>query len=98
MNKSTNAILTIEKELLDSIQFPKNEVLTEPNLIEDRMAQAKRAMMRGNSPYNSNVKILFEDKEGKKMVETTVWGVTEKYILLKRGMSLPLHRIHEIII
>ena len=98
MNKSTNAIFTIQKESLEKIQFPKQEVLTTPKLIEDRKSQAQRAMARGNSPYNSQVKIVFEDGEGKKIVESEVWGVTAKYLLLKRGMSLPLHRIHEIII
>jgi len=91
-------ITTIQKELLDSIQFPKQEVLSSAKQIEQRTSEAKRAMKLGNSSDNNKVKIVFEDTVGKKMVETTVWGVTEKYILLKRGMSLPLHRIHEIII
>lgn len=44
------------------------------------------------------MKVIFEDAEGIKMVETTVWGVTDKRLLLKRGIMIPLNRVHEIII
>ena len=52
-------------------------------------------MKLGNSK-KFKVHIIFEDKEGLKKVETTIWGVTEKNIILKRGTLIPIHRIHEI--
>lgn len=96
-NIKTTPIPTIQKELIDGIHFPKQEVLKNPEHIKQRRDQAKKAMMLGNGPTNNKVKIVFEDGECKKQVETTVWGVTDRYILLKSGMSLPIHRVHEII-
>ncbi|NNM94831.1 MAG: hypothetical protein HKL88_05125 [Bacteroidia bacterium] len=91
------AITIIEKELIETTHFPSKEVLKTPEQIGQRLTQAKKASTLGNS-VKHKVKIVFEDSEGKKMVETTIWGVTEKYLLLKKGMSVPLCRVHEIII
>jgi len=41
-------------------------------------------------------KILFEDASELKRVETTIWGITDKNIILKRGTIIPIQRIHEI--
>ena len=97
MNILPDLITTIEKELLDTLNFPQEEVLMDTEQINHRKYEAQRATKLGNS-FNDKVKIIFEDAEGLKMVETTVWGVTENYLMLKRGMAIPLHRIHEIII
>lgn len=92
-----NTITTIEKELLQNKHFPPQEVLSEANVITERFSQAKRAMLIGNYLKNK-VKIVFEDMEGKKRIETTVWGLTDTSLLLKGDITLPLHRVHEIII
>jgi hypothetical protein len=68
MNASN--ITTIEKELLDMLHFPKQEVLSGAEKIKLRKDEAKRAMMLGNSSSNHKVKIVFEDTVGMKMVET----------------------------
>src|ERR1700677_4615415 len=93
MNTKTisDRIPTIEKELLQTIHFPKGEVLSDTGMIEHRNCEAQRAMKLGNY-FKDKVKIVFEDVEGIKIVETTVWGVTEGYLMLKRGMMIPLHR------
>jgi hypothetical protein len=83
--------------LLDTIHFPHEEVLSDAERIKERKYNAQRAMKLGNL-YNDKVKIIFEDTEVMKMVETTVWRITDNYLIFKRGMTLPLHRIHEIII
>ena len=98
MNAIPDEITTIQKELIDMLHFPNKEVLSGAEKIKRRKDEAKRAMMLGNSSSNHKVKIVFEDTTGKKMVETTVWGVTDRYMLLKKGMTIPLNRIHEIII
>lgn len=97
MNTMTDAITTIEKELLDTIHFPHEEVLSNSEEIIKRKYNSQRAMKLGNL-YNDKIKIVFEDTECLKMIETTVWGMTDNYLIFKRGMTLPLHRIHEIII
>jgi hypothetical protein len=97
MNMISDTIITIEKEALDTIHFPQQEVLVDTTQIAQRVYEAKRAMKLGNL-FNDKVKILFEDAEGMKMVESSVWGMTDSYLIFKRGTMLPLNRIHEIII
>ena len=92
-----NITTITEQELLHKVNFPIKEVLKNPEEINDRRQSAQRAKKLG-SLSNESVKIVFEDTEGKKMVETIIWGVTDRYLMLKKGMSLPLHRVHEIII
>jgi len=97
MNTLAGTITTVEKELLDRTHFPQQEVLIGNEQINRRNYEAQRAMKLGNS-FKDKVKIVFEDDEGIKIVETTVWGMTDNYLMLKRGTTLPLCRIHEIII
>jgi hypothetical protein len=97
MNTTTDTITIIEKELLDTLHFPQDEVLSDAVLIQYRRYEAQRAMKLGNS-FKDKVKIVFEDAEGLKMIETTVWGMTDSDLIFKKGMMLPLNRIHEIII
>lgn len=92
-----NITTVTEQELLHKVNFPIKEVLKNQEQISDRKQTALRAKKLG-SLSNERVKIIFEDIEGRKMVETTVWGLTDRYLMLKKGMSLPLHRVHEIII
>jgi hypothetical protein len=97
MSTTSDSIMTIEKELLDAINFPQREVLLEEKQISLREYNAKRAIRLGNL-FKDKVKVIFEDTEGMKMIQTTVWGMTERYLIFKRGMVIPLNRIHEIII
>lgn len=97
MNKEIDAITLVEKELIAEMKFPEQEVLSGDEQIHSRQYEAERAMKLGNY-FKDKVKIIFEDNKGLKMVETTIWGVIDKRLLLKRGLMLPLYRVHEIII
>ncbi|HXC03724.1 MAG TPA: hypothetical protein VNZ86_03180 [Bacteroidia bacterium] len=85
----------VEKSMIAGMEFPKGEVLTSAEAIQSRRSIAERAMLLGNN-HKGKVKIIFEDSGGQKQVETTIWSVTEHFILLKTGMSIPLRCIHEI--
>ncbi|HXB11750.1 MAG TPA: hypothetical protein VNZ45_07175, partial [Bacteroidia bacterium] len=63
--------------------------------IEERRSEIEKAIRLGNM-FKGKVKIVFEDSEGMKMVETTVWSLTDKNVLLKNGIPLPIHRVHSI--
>ena len=97
MNLQTEAIALVAKEAIENFHFPETEVLSSSEERAERRYRAEKAMKLGNY-FKDKVKIVFEDVEGIKMVETTVWGVTDKKLLLKRGITVPLSRIHEIII
>lgn len=85
----------VEKEEITKLSFPKEEVLKDTEMQKELKAALDRAMKLGNS-YKGKVKIVFEDSEGLKAVETTIWGVTDKNVLLKQTTLIPIRRILEI--
>lgn len=85
----------IEKEQIQFLTFPKNEVLTEFNDKIDRIHELKRAMVLGNIERHK-VRITFEDIECIKSVETTIWGITDNAVILKNSIIIPLKRILKI--
>lgn len=87
--------VTVEKEHLATLKFPAADVLSEKSDISKRAADIERAMLLGNN-YKGKVKILFHDREGLKQVETTIWGFTDKRVLLKKDLVIPIHCIREI--
>lgn len=95
MDKEVITAVLIEKEEVAKLTFPAEEVLFDKDKIADRTKKMKRAEILGNLE-RSKCKITFEDDEGMKRIETTIWGVGDKNIILKKGMIIPVHRIHEI--
>lgn len=85
----------IEKEKIEGLRFPSTEVLTDKEKILEREMNLKRALTLGNLEH-SKTKIYFEDDTSMKVVETTVWGVTDKRIILKHGVVIPIQRVHSI--
>ncbi len=82
----------IEKEEIKYLHFPKQEVLGNKRDKHDRYLNLRRAMILGNLEHEK-VKIVFADDQGSKKVETTVWGITEKSVILKQSMVIPLERV-----
>jgi len=85
----------IEKEGIENLKFPSHEVLSDKDKITDRRRELDRALSLGNLEH-SKIKIYFEDDRSKKVVETTVWGVTDKRVILKQGLVIPIHRVHSV--
>lgn len=85
-------IKTIEKERIKSLVFPKEEVLERRKDQIDRFLELQRALSLGNLEHQK-VKIIFVDNEGFKKVETTIWGITDKEVILKQATIIPLERI-----
>ena len=82
----------IEKEIISSLSFNSNlKIEQHPMLIE----QIKEATKLGNS-YRRKVSILFQDDQGLKRVDTTIWANGAKYICLKGGVWIPINRIVEV--
>lgn len=82
----------INKEEIKFLQFPKEEVLRSKRERHERCLTLRRAMSLGNLEHEK-VGILFIDNEGFKKVETTIWGVTDKSVILKESTIIPLERI-----
>lgn len=96
MNATFKKPILIDKDAVKDLRFPSEEVLTSPEEIVKRKSELSRALTLGNVHHNK-VKIIFCDHEDCKMIETTIWAVTELRIVLKSGMVIPIHRIIEII-
>lgn len=84
----------IEKEAISKLHFPETDVLEDKKEVEQRDADLDRALTLGNLEH-SKIKIYFEDDHSKKVVETTIWGVTDKRVILKQGIVIPINRIYK---
>ncbi len=85
----------IEKEKIEDLRFPASDVLTDNVEKSERKANLERALALGNLEH-SKIKIYFEDDTSCKVVETTVWGVTDNRVILKQGVVIPTHRIYSV--
>jgi len=85
----------IEKESIVEFSFPKGDVLETEEKRDERQARIEKGMHLGNAS-KGKVKIIFEDVEGMKKVETTIWGFTDKNVILKKTTIIPIRRIHEV--
>lgn len=88
-------IPTIAKEEIQFFHFPKEDILFSKEDKDKRSNNLKFAISLGNLDHQK-VKILFQDVEGVKQTETTIWGVTDRDIILKKGTTIPIHRIIQI--
>ena len=86
----------IEKEEVENLKFPSTDVLNDIEKIGERRSELGRALTLGNMEH-AKIRIYFEDDSSCKVVETTVWGVTDKRVILKQGVVIPINRIHEVI-
>ncbi len=83
----------IEKEEVESLVFP-----SEP--IKSRTPEEQKALIKklhdaeklGNL-FHNKIEIIFQDSEGLKEVNTTIWAVGEDHIVLKKDVFIPIHRI-----
>lgn len=84
----------INKEDIGSLHFPKDDVLLTAEETKERLKKIERAMHLGNNKIK--VKIIFQDVDGKKVVDTSIWGITEQNIILKGTTIIPIRSIYEI--
>ena len=91
----TDGFKIIDKEDIALLKFPKTDVLNDDQEIKTRLGEINRALALGNLEH-SKIKIFFEDSESKKVVDTTVWAVTDKNVILKQGVMIPIHRIFKL--
>lgn len=90
---TTEKVHDTSKEYLYALRFPQEDVMTDKSSKSVRLFCVKRAMRLGNLLKNK-VTIYFKDSQEKLIrIKTTVWGVTQKDVILKKGSTIPLHRI-----
>ena len=82
----------IDKEAVPGLRFPDTDVLSDKEEIKQRAADLQRCLSLGNLEH-SKIKIYFEDDTSPKVVDTTVWGLTDKRVILKQGIVIPINRV-----
>lgn len=93
---ANNHVKFIEKEQIKFLQFPKEDVLYQMKDKANRIVSLRRALALGNLE-REKVKITFVDNEGFKKVETTIWGFTDKEVILKQGTIIPVARVYNVV-
>ncbi len=89
-------IMLVPKEHLPGIiSLNPIDVLETDQERKYRARMLYMAMILGNG-YKSKVKITFESIDGPRKVETTVWATTDKSVMLKGGISLPVSTIFSV--
>lgn len=86
------AVSRIEKEDIKDLSFFNHEVLDNQDAIRLRNSMLQRAQRLGNE-FKGKVIIQFVATDGPHEVHTTVWDVTNDYITLKGGVSIPISSI-----
>lgn len=95
-NKIMSDFQLIEKEEVASLKFPDKDVMSDKDDVIQRKLDLERALTLGNLEH-LKIKIFFEDDSSKRVTETTVWGITADEVILKKGVVIPIKRIHKII-
>lgn len=95
MEKNKMVFERIEKEKIAELKFPEEDVLPDENERKDRWYELQRATTLGNLD-KIKFKIYFIDDTSPKYTETTIWGLTDKRVILKQGIMIPVARIFQI--
>lgn len=86
-------IETVEKEVIPTLHFPQEDVLTDKAQLARRRADAERASRLGNN-HHGKPDIFFQTADGQiKRVQAAVWGAHTDYLTLKAGIMLPLRAV-----
>jgi hypothetical protein len=87
----------IEKEIIPNLLFPSKPIDRSKDEMKKLVLKLKRSMILGNID-RTKMRIIFEDNEGIKEVRTTIWAVGDKNIVLKKGVTIPINRLVDVIL
>lgn len=85
-------IQEVEKSKIKFLKFPKEDVLSDKAEKVNRFVKLHRALYLGSNEYGK-VRITFFDDTCLRSVETAICRITNKAVVLKRSISIPLARI-----
>ena len=91
--KTSEKIYSTKKEFLYLLKFPQEDVIDSKTEKRQRSFQLIRAMQLGNL-FKNKVTIWFKDAQDRLMkINTTIWGVTQQSVILKKGVLIPITSI-----
>ena len=91
-----NQLLTPDKLKLTNIQFSREDVLVTLPEKNERLIKLISAMKLGNN-HKQKVRIHFMNINDQLMeIKAKVWSVTEKYVILKNSITIPIASIRDV--
>ena len=93
----TYSTTLIEKESIPKLSFPKQSIVETKKQLDLLKRKLRRSMILGNV-HRTKMRIIFQDDDGVKEVQTTIWAVGDKNIVLKRGVIIPIHRLVDVVL
>lgn len=91
------SIIPVIKEDIAKLNFIPEEVLASEDAIKQRKHDLEKAMVLGNG-YRAKARIVFETDEGLKEIETHIWATTDRFVILKGGLYIPVHCIRNVMV
>jgi hypothetical protein len=91
-----SAARKIDQQDLLKVVF-KNEGTMYIEQTKSRDQKLYMAMLMGNHYYD-NVRILFNTEDGQRELVSRIWARTDKFVVLKGGMFIPINAVIDIFI
>ena len=88
-------VTLIEKEAILGLSFTDLEVLSTEVERNIRARKLYRAMLLGNN-YKHKTHITFSTANGINRVNTTIWALTEQFVILKGGILIPVNTVWDV--
>ncbi len=85
----------VNKEDIIGLKFVSIDQPHKATFRQDLRAELERALKLGNTEHQK-VKIIFETDTGTRFADTTIWNLTENYVILKGNIDIPIRSIHRI--
>lgn len=88
--------MVIDKEHILDLQLVTDDVLTDEKERDRRNNDLYQGMILGNL-YKSKVQIVFQTLNGIKRVHASIWATTDKNVVLKGGIMIPVACVMQVI-
>jgi hypothetical protein len=87
----------IDRQELLTVIFKNEGTMYAQEQLRSRDQKLYTAMLMGNH-YENNVRIIFNTEDGENEVLSRVWATTDKYVVLKGGMFIPIKSIIDVLL
>jgi hypothetical protein len=87
----------IEQTELLKVIFKNEDTMYIQEQVKSRDQKLYMAMLMGNN-YHDNVRILFNTEDGEREIVSRIWARTDKFVVLKGGMFIPIGAVIDIIL
>ena len=87
----------INQSELMKVAFKNDDNMYVQEQIKMKDQKLYMAMLMGNNYYN-NVRIIFNTEEGESEIVSRIWARTDKFIVLRGGVFIPINSVIDIIL